>query len=553
MSDRNKNNKKGQRQKAKQQAALLQQSPQRQTEQDAVHVRPLRHSVEELARAAYDDLLPGAVGVYFDYGFINTKTETEAINLGGLYQGLIKHLGCSLKELHQACMENRLAEFIQNEFTTKIPPRSWQSRGDYYQWFERNTDIVKNNHPFPSPQTDLQDCLEIDNDRLHESLPYFPGPPLPLPMSRVLGLSDSDVLTLPTKDLVFTLKSLKDIVSVDPRKTNEELRVEFENMLKELRDKGNNRCAGTNTHINPPPLNIKTSRKGVEEEVRRKLDDMKLEDGNGEEESGRHTQLVTADPDQDIGPEISSSNQAATKSDRNKRKKKRQREKAKQRALEQQSGKHQEISQAKDDTRPLRRSVEDLARAAYSDMFPGAIGVYFDYGVINTKTDAEAVYLLGTYQGLIKNLQCDLDELHEACIENRLAEFVQQEFTTKLPDKATRGGYYPWFEQNTHIVKNSNPFPSVRNPDLKGSRRELPPPLPYFPGPPVSIPMFIVRKLSDMDIQELPSKDLVSTLKSLKGLVTVDPRKTSAELRVEFEEMLRALRDERIEINRIKA
>ncbi|KAG8910502.1 hypothetical protein FRC02_007177, partial [Tulasnella sp. 418] len=308
MPDRNKNKK--QRQRAKAKKALQQQQPSSQCQevsQSAEQDRPVRRSVEDLARAAKDDLFPGTVGVYFDYGFINTQTSTEAINLFGTYQGLIENLGCCLEDLHQACIENRLAEFVRKEYN-KIPPGV--NRGGYYPWFEKNTHIVKNNNPFPSTQPKLHRCSATLRYSLPPSLPDFPGPPLSLPISEAHELSDLDIQTLPAKDLVATLKSLKGIVSVDPKKSNEELRAEFEEILKGLRDEGANQNVRVEARSipasspNPVPKIGNVSYRDEDwclREAKKKLDEMKAENVKAEKEKMEkelepQKQSVTVEP-----------------------------------------------------------------------------------------------------------------------------------------------------------------------------------------------------------------------------------------------------------------
>lgn len=96
------------------------------------------NSVDILKKAIYSDLASFNKKVIMHYGFINCKTLEDYIQLGGLYQGLIKHLECNILDLHNAQINNNLSQFILNEYN-KIPT---ELRGEYYKWFLKNKNIV---------------------------------------------------------------------------------------------------------------------------------------------------------------------------------------------------------------------------------------------------------------------------------------------------------------------------------------------------------------------------------------------------------------------------
>lgn len=96
------------------------------------------NSTDILKDSIYDDIATFNKNVIIDYGFINCKTLEDYIQLGGLYQGLIKYLECNISNLHNAQINNNLSQFILNEYN-KIPN---DSRGEYYKWFLKNRNIV---------------------------------------------------------------------------------------------------------------------------------------------------------------------------------------------------------------------------------------------------------------------------------------------------------------------------------------------------------------------------------------------------------------------------
>jgi len=101
------------------------------------------------------------------------------------------------------------------------------------------------------------------------------------------------------------------------------------------------------------------------------------------------------------------------------------------------------------------RPVDFLAYCMYHDRLPHpTMSCYKDYGFANCKDEHEEASLMSVYVGLIKLLECDIDDVHEACITGKLADLIVKEYVTARPDPTTRGGYFPWFEANQAIVNN---------------------------------------------------------------------------------------------------
>lgn len=110
------------------------------------------------------------------------------------------------------------------------------------------------------------------------------------------------------------------------------------------------------------------------------------------------------------------------------------------------------------------QSLFGLVFDVYKNCLP-KIGVpeYNDYGFANCKTITEEKNLLGLYIGLIEVIKCDLDDLHEACMNVRLDKFIVAVFEEKQKDVRFRTGeYYPWFLDNQHVVQNIVPIRNVR-------------------------------------------------------------------------------------------
>ncbi len=102
-----------------------------------------------------------------------------------------------------------------------------------------------------------------------------------------------------------------------------------------------------------------------------------------------------------------------------------------------------------------KRPVDFLVNCIYHDRLPDLeSSCYKDYGFSNCKDEHEESKLLSLYVGLIKLLEADIDEVHEACVSGELAELIVREYVTARLDPESRGAYFSWFEANQGIVNN---------------------------------------------------------------------------------------------------
>jgi len=82
------------------------------------------------------------------------------------------------------------------------------------------------------------------------------------------------------------------------------------------------------------------------------------------------------------------------------------------------------------------------------------------FGFDRCKGAKERSYLLGLYQGMVRATGAVTSrDLHKWQQENTLAENICR-FYDKIPRQYV-GGYYPWFEQNKHIVDANTGKPSL--------------------------------------------------------------------------------------------
>ena len=102
-------------------------------------------------------------------------------------------------------------------------------------------------------------------------------------------------------------------------------------------------------------------------------------------------------------------------------------------------------------------TVYHLARACNDDLVPMDPQTRKDYGFAKAEElmggEAE-VKLLGLYQGLFGALQVQPKEVRQWQNEGTLIEGIKAAFET-IPS-IHRGGYYPWFLENQHILDGRN-------------------------------------------------------------------------------------------------
>ncbi|OXA57400.1 hypothetical protein Fcan01_06589 [Folsomia candida] len=76
-----------------------------------------------------------------------------------------------------------------------------------------------------------------------------------------------------------------------------------------------------------------------------------------------------------------------------------------------------------------------------------------DYGFVNCKTEEDEEDLFNVYTALLQVLKCDINALHAACGQGKLAEYIESEF--KKAKQLDGNNYYAtWFMQNKNLVKN---------------------------------------------------------------------------------------------------
>jgi hypothetical protein len=91
-----------------------------------------------------------------------------------------------------------------------------------------------------------------------------------------------------------------------------------------------------------------------------------------------------------------------------------------------------------------------LTRACHNDEIPEDPQTCEDYGFNRTN---DRTKLMGLYIGLLLYQKVSPQSLHKWRKEGRLVEMIKESYE-KLPP-GNRGGYYPWFLQNQHVLDRS--------------------------------------------------------------------------------------------------
>jgi len=104
------------------------------------------------------------------------------------------------------------------------------------------------------------------------------------------------------------------------------------------------------------------------------------------------------------------------------------------------------------DCKPRRpiNTADYLALAVYQNLIPEHPQTCADYGFNRAFMSDEKSNLLGLYIGLIKVMEIPPKTIHNWRVRGVLVDEIKAAFY-KLPER-TRGGYFPWFLQNEHIV-----------------------------------------------------------------------------------------------------
>lgn len=95
-------------------------------------------------------------------------------------------------------------------------------------------------------------------------------------------------------------------------------------------------------------------------------------------------------------------------------------------------------------------SADRLALAAYEDRLPSDADILLDYGFARAQVPLSRNFLLGLFQGLIKYGDIDPRTIHQQRLAGTLIDNIKAHYEA-IPVNA-RGGYYPWFLKNQHLL-----------------------------------------------------------------------------------------------------
>ena len=100
--------------------------------------------------------------------------------------------------------------------------------------------------------------------------------------------------------------------------------------------------------------------------------------------------------------------------------------------------------------RPIT-TADLLENDCYWDLLPEDPKVREDYGFQHCRNHNEETNLAGLYTEVIKVLRISSEELHRWRTEGLLVDKIIEAFS-EIPE-GSRGGYYPWFLRNRHILE----------------------------------------------------------------------------------------------------
>lgn len=123
-------------------------------------------SADRLALAAFKDIIPEDPDVLCDFGFARTQLQCSKNWLLGLFQGMIKHGGIDLRNIHKERLAGTLVEYIKKFYE----PMPVDARGSYYPWF------LKNQHLLAPPK--FLDTFSIPTDNSLQHAWWFIGGPV---------------------------------------------------------------------------------------------------------------------------------------------------------------------------------------------------------------------------------------------------------------------------------------------------------------------------------------------------------------------------------------
>ena len=102
-------------------------------------------------------------------------------------------------------------------------------------------------------------------------------------------------------------------------------------------------------------------------------------------------------------------------------------------------------------------SADYLIRDCFGDQFPEGDAAR-DFGFYNAATPHDREYLFGLYQGLVKFMEVDREDLHDWQVRDILAEKICEVYEPlRKRSPQSIGEYYPWFLNNKHIVSTVKP------------------------------------------------------------------------------------------------
>ncbi|KAJ4322557.1 hypothetical protein N0V94_002319 [Neodidymelliopsis sp. IMI 364377] len=102
--------------------------------------------------------------------------------------------------------------------------------------------------------------------------------------------------------------------------------------------------------------------------------------------------------------------------------------------------------------RPLT-SADYLWKSLGEDLMPPDEEVLEDFGFNNAVAGQDKTYLLGLYQGLYLSDRVSSEDIHAWRTAGVLVDKIK-DFYYSLPE-GSRGGYFPWFLENTHVLDGS--------------------------------------------------------------------------------------------------
>ena len=102
--------------------------------------------------------------------------------------------------------------------------------------------------------------------------------------------------------------------------------------------------------------------------------------------------------------------------------------------------------------RPLT-SADDLFRCIVEDVLPDDEHVCERFGFNQLTSFADQCKPLGLYKGLFLSDRITEEDIHKWQVEGSLVSNIK-EFYYQIPETC-RGGYFPWFLKNTHILEKT--------------------------------------------------------------------------------------------------